>query len=440
MPAQVHSPADRPADSPVDRPADRPADRPTRAASRTPARRAPRRHPVGLALAGGGFLGAAYELGALAALAEGVDGLNLTELDSYVGVSAGAFIAAGLANGQSAHQMVRMFIDDTDSALDPASILRPATQLLRKALVAAPVTAGQALMALAATGTRGLPASAWDALERFARSMPPGVLDARLIEQTLERLFQADHRTNDFRELRGRLRIVATDIDTGQPVAFGSPGRDHVPISRAVIASAALPGVFQPVSIDGHFFVDGALNKTLHASVALNDGVRLLFCVNPLVPFSRGALTRPGTIAKAGLPVILSQSMRTVIRSRMTTGLEKYGSTHPHASLVVLEPRSDDTALFFTRIFTVSSRRRVCEQAYQHTRLDLLARFDPLNRVLAPRGMRLNRRVLEDPSLTLVEPPGRHRPGSTPLRAATDRLGLALDDLDRALRLARARH
>src|SRR5210317_2000960 len=53
---------------------------------------------TGLAIAGGGPLGAIYELGALRALDESVDGLKLHELDVYVGVSSGALIAAGVAN------------------------------------------------------------------------------------------------------------------------------------------------------------------------------------------------------------------------------------------------------------------------------------------------------------------------------------------------------
>ncbi|MEE9478716.1 MAG: patatin-like phospholipase family protein, partial [Roseateles sp.] len=51
---------------------------------------------IGLALAGGGPLGAIYEVGALCALEEVVDGLDFTACDGYIGVSAGGFIAAGL--------------------------------------------------------------------------------------------------------------------------------------------------------------------------------------------------------------------------------------------------------------------------------------------------------------------------------------------------------
>ena len=58
-----------------------------------------------------------------------------------------------------------------------------------------------------------------------------------------------------------------------------------MPISRAVQASAALPGLFPPVEIGGRHFVDGALRKTLHPSEALDDGMRLVLCVNPIVPF-----------------------------------------------------------------------------------------------------------------------------------------------------------
>ena len=55
---------------------------------------------VGIALAGGGPLGGIYEIGALVALEQALQRrLDLTDLDLYVGVSSGAFVAAGLANG-----------------------------------------------------------------------------------------------------------------------------------------------------------------------------------------------------------------------------------------------------------------------------------------------------------------------------------------------------
>jgi len=85
------------------------------------------RSRVGLALAGGGPLGGIYEVGALLALADSLEGIDFNDLDVYVGVSSGGFVAAALANGISPAQMYRIFIDDgVDAALRPEIFLRPA--------------------------------------------------------------------------------------------------------------------------------------------------------------------------------------------------------------------------------------------------------------------------------------------------------------------------
>src|SRR5512147_2352932 len=82
---------------------------------------------MGLALAGGGPLGGIYEVGALLALTDSLEGIDFGELDVYVGVSSGGFVAAALANGISPAQMYRLFIDDgADAALTPEIFLRPA--------------------------------------------------------------------------------------------------------------------------------------------------------------------------------------------------------------------------------------------------------------------------------------------------------------------------
>lgn len=85
--------------------------------------RPPNRPRIALALAGGGPLGAIHEVGALCALEEALPGLDFTDLNAYIGVSAGAFIAAGLANGMTPRQMCAAFIESdggTDDLIDPS--------------------------------------------------------------------------------------------------------------------------------------------------------------------------------------------------------------------------------------------------------------------------------------------------------------------------------
>ena len=82
----------------------------------------------GIALAGGGPLGAFYELGALHALHEGIEGRKLTDFDVYVGVSSGCYVAAGLANGFDTTAMGSLFIEDDSTLLplSPGILLQPA--------------------------------------------------------------------------------------------------------------------------------------------------------------------------------------------------------------------------------------------------------------------------------------------------------------------------
>lgn len=395
-----------------------------------------KRSRLALALAGGGFLGAAYELGALAALDESIVGLELAALDVYVGVSAGAFLAAGLANGLSPHAMVRLFIEseDADIPFDPATLLQPAWTELGERIGQVP----SILTGLLEEARRGLRAggtgqAAWRMMSRAASILPTGLVDAEPAEVKLAELFSRPGFSNHFDNLHARLRIVATDLDRGEAVAFGGRGLTQVPISRAVRASSAVPGLFAPVRIQGRWFVDGALNKTLHASIALHEGADLVLCVNPLVPYSAAAGDEPLPIAERGMGAVLSQSVRTAIRSRMTVGLEKYRSTHPHADVVLFEPRRDDALTFLTRIFSVSSRRELCEHAYHQTRQDLLTRAETLTPILARHRLILNLPALTDPTRRLLSP-GPRRPAPRGALARTlRRLDHTLDDLQRAL-------
>ncbi len=246
---------------------------------------------IGLALAGGGPLGAIYEVGALCALDEVLVGLQFNRLAGYVGVSAGGFIAAALANGMTAREVCTAFIENDDSAgrdlFRPSLLMRPAWGEYLHRLASLPGLTAQAALLLAFKHR-----SLLEALERLGRALPSGLLSGAAMERQLARVFSAPGRTNDFRQLQRKLVLVATDLDSGEAVPFGQPGFDDVPISLAVQASAALPGLFAPVAVKGRTCVDGALKKTLHATVLLDAGLDLLICLNPLVPFDATHATR----------------------------------------------------------------------------------------------------------------------------------------------------
>ncbi|MCC6869784.1 MAG: patatin-like phospholipase family protein [Burkholderiales bacterium] len=419
------------------------APRSTRHAATAVAR--PAKRGIGLALAGGGPLGGVYEVGALLALADSLEGLDLSRLDVYVGVSSGGFVAAALANGLSPAQMYRLFIDDgVDAALRPEIFLRPAFGEFARCLAALPgLTTEAVLQYLRDPFHQGLARS----LATLARALPTGIFDNQVIGRFLARLFSAPGRTNDFRELRAKLFLVATNLDTGVPVTFGPGAHDDVPISRAIEASSALPGLFPAVPIAGGHYVDGALNKTLHASVALEQGVGLLLCVNPLVPFDASAAQRHGMprvdhIADGGLPLVLNQTFRAVIHSRMQVGMDRYARQYPHADIVLFEPASEDADMFFANIFSYRQRRRLCNVAFATTRVNLAARAGTLEPLLRRHGITLRHERLGDAArditAALDDPrPLRHDISQRSVKQAVRELGHTLDHLERAVARAR---
>lgn len=399
--------------------------------------RAPRRLPasrprIALALAGGGPLGAIYEIGALCALDDTLIGLDLNACDHYVGVSAGGFIAAGLANGIRPRQLCEAFIEDrpSDDNFDPSWLLKPAWAEFGARIRRLPGLLRDATFDWALRGK-----TFNHAFERMGAALPTGVLDNEGIHRQIERLFSQPGRTNDFRELRARLTLVATQLDTGEAAPFGRPGWDHVPISRAIQASAALPGLFPPVEIRGQHYVDGALKKTLHATVALDEGADLLLCLNPLVPFHTSPSLRDGrripSLVDGGFPAVMSQTFRSMIHSRLALGLKHYERAYPGSDIVLLEPDQRDATLFLANTFSYRQRREIAEHAYQETRRMLLDRQAELTPMLARHRVALDLEALQDP--------GRHLLHNQPARAHSalgNRLHATLDQLQHQLQRA----
>ena len=408
----------------------------------------PPRPRIALSLAGGGPLGAIYEIGALCALQEALDGIDFTHLDHYVGVSAGSFIAASLANGMSPQDLCESFIDNelqgNDSGqhsdrFDPAWLMRPAFGEFARRAIMLP-----GLLVSAASRVTFERKSLLSALELLGPALPTGVFSSAEVNERMAKIFSQPGRSNDFRTLQkmrgSRLTLIATNLDSGESAPFGAPGWDHVPISQAVQASSALPGLFPPIEIGDHYFVDGALKKTLHASVALDEGMDLVICLNPLVPFdalnARPAVMQRGLpkerqriprISDGGLPAVLSQTFRSMIHSRLEMGMKAYERQYPQTDIVLIEPDQRDPEMYLANTFSYSQRASLAEHAYQQTRYLLRTRRSSLAAKFEKHGISVNEEILSDPKRHLVIP----TPKATSVGKAVQRLEETLEDLER---------
>ena len=131
---------------------------------------------------------------------------------------------------------------------------------------------------------------------------------------------------------------------------------------------------------------------------------------------------------------MLSQTLRTLLQSRMQIGMEKYPLRYPYIDQLVFEPNADDSELFFTNLFIFSSRHRVCQLAYRNTLADLRKRATTLKPMLAAHGIRYNEDIVQDRNRSILA----GLDVAPRMTETTARLRRALDDVDQLVSRHRA--
>ncbi len=174
---------------------------------------------IGLVLGSGGARGYAH-LGVLKALYEA--DINI---DLVVGTSFGAIVGAGYAAGRNIYELEKIALE-----------------------------------------------IGWIKLLKMIDVAPPkGIFAGNKLERFFSILTQQKH----FSELRVPLTVVATDIETGEEVLINKG-----PVSKAILASSAFPGIFAPVEIDNRWLVDGVLVNPLPIQTAFDMGAEIVIAVD----------------------------------------------------------------------------------------------------------------------------------------------------------------
>jgi NTE family protein len=115
-----------------------------------------------------------------------------------------------------------------------------------------------------------------DRWDLFDFSLAPALFGTGLASGARLERFVRDRAGNaTFEALRIPFAAVATDLATGEAVVLRSGD-----LARAVRASSAIPGVFEPVEIDGRLLVDGGVVQNLPVRVAREMGADLVIAVD----------------------------------------------------------------------------------------------------------------------------------------------------------------
>jgi predicted acylesterase/phospholipase RssA len=410
------------------------------------------RAKTALVLAGGGLTGMVYEIGALRAMNDLLVHHTVNEIDLFVGTSAGALVAAGLANGIKPETMMQA-IDNSTMRRD---IMPFNTSEIVKRSLGLPKKTVQAWLHYLRNHKD---MTMFDMLWFMLEGLPSAFYDSGAVNKYLERMIAKLGGENDFEHIAKELFIVATNLDTGQRAVFSKYDEPKVTVSQAIAASSAVPMMYKPVRIGDAEFVDGGLRGNASIDVAIEHGAKLILCINPLVPFDatqaqipflgpEGEGDKRQFLSDKGMQAIANQVFRTVSHSALHYHIKQLKRTHPEVDIILIEPRPDDYQMHFYNIMRFSARLIIARHGYESATLGMAAEYPHYKDIFARHGIPLSRKfVIEELAairesnydLDVVRELLEKRPLEKEKDAAASpltQLGAALDELDTVLALA----
>ena len=209
------------------------------------------RPKIGLVLGGGGARGSAH-VGVLKVLEE----LHIP-IDFIAGNSMGAIVGGLYASGMTPEEIGRELqtIDWDDTFVDnPPRIDRSYRRKLDDNLYMVKPKLG---------------------FSDGEVKTPLAFIHGQKFDLQLSRLTLRASNLHDFDKLPIPFRAVATDLETGRAVVLKSGE-----LSRAIRASMAVPGAFDPVEIDGRLLVDGLVSNNVPVNVARDMGADIVIVVD----------------------------------------------------------------------------------------------------------------------------------------------------------------
>ena len=264
-------------------------------------------------LGAGGVTGAAYHLGALMAI-EMATGWSPNDAEVIIGTSSGAFVAA-LIRGEAMD--LEALADESLGGKDLEEWLHD--RIYRRA------------------PPRGL-------VRWITKGVAPGVMNPGLgmvlgtpalystepLAEWIDRAVQDGAKTWPDQPTV----LVAYDLEARRRVPFGTEAAPEIALRDAVAASSAVPFIYEPVEIDGRWYVDGGVASGTSLDLVLGspEPLGLVVVIAPMAP----------TTARQG-GRFYEDFMDRAGRGALATELDLVRRTWPDTDVLVLRP--DDRVL-----------------------------------------------------------------------------------------------
>lgn len=368
------------------------------------------RSKTALILAGGGIMGASYEIGCLTALERLFSpGFSVRRFDIYIGVSAGSVIATLIANRIAPAALFEAIAHDRRQVFNfqRSDIYR---MEYRRMLGAWWRATRDLFSVFRGYRRRRMRFFSADLVHILQEQFPPGLFSLDPLQHYLCRAFREERIRDAFDQIRPELYIPAVDLDRGERVVFGEQGQRDLHICQAITASCAIPAFFRPYRIGERHFVDGSVGQVAHVDIAIAHGARLVIVINPLVPMLNDprfaclpslSYGRCSSIAELGLSYVWGQAQRIEDRFKLSLSLELLRRNHPDVDILLIEPEPTESLFFLQNPMSFEARCQVMTHSYHLTLAHLRAQYGQIEALLQRHGIACANDALDMP------PPGR---------------------------------
>lgn len=119
------------------------------------------------------------------------------------------------------------------------------------------------------------------------------------------------------------LAVVATNWQTGKVTIFRNADFDSPDAHLYIAASAAVPGIFPPVGIAGHLFIDGGILMNTPLKPAIDLGAETLHVIDLLQPVKEMPVITSEVYALQSTLALMERILVIAIESRLDQDISR---------------------------------------------------------------------------------------------------------------------
>ncbi len=299
----------------------------------------------GLVLGAGGVLGAAWTIGALAAVRDEY-GWDPRDAEVLVGTSAGSVLAASLGCGLGVDQLVGHQRGLPVPGIEYDHAAGSALPPLPRPGIGSPRGLAQAAL----HPFRTTPMMALSTVFPIGRGSLEPV--GRLVDAVADDSGWARH---------PQTWIVTMDYDGGRRVVFGRAGAPPARLRDAVMASCAIPGWYAPVRIGPSRYVDGGTCSPTSLDLVAALGLDEVVVLSPMTSLDYDT--------PSAVDARIERRVRRVMTRRVVAEVEKVAAVGTKVTL--LGPGAEDLRGIGANLMDPRRRTRVLETSLRTSRAAL---------------------------------------------------------------------